>query len=699
MCNVTIEHQDAHNFIMLLNGVPTELSYRNFGGRKAVETLGENGLAQLIDEAKQTIINQDFSTGCQRIFQTIGVSNTIEILRVCCGEAFLSYWKALLFRRKALGQGYSFRSMLKAVTGTKATLAQSYSPFVEELRTLCKEAQKGNLELPSSAFDNEEICDENIRVAFLFQDNNSLVFAVNENAVSLCTRNISDLKTPADVLHAAQTLRGAVLARSELSQHIAHWGGSFVFRVLHAVCPQKTVEYFCDYTQAQAKKYVLLDPRKTLKVLRFPFNDRNLTAFCHEILSALEQHRFVGGTVMVSQNLHTIRSSADRWMLYFPHNLTTHYRRLDFETINHPTLRKEAAEFLQSFVSATGEVNVQQLARYFYLLRSGLNALAAAPVASIKDVSLHHARLIKSRLDRTFGRSANHISEALQLLGRMYHWAVPECLEDENPFWCISIPNKGAFLQTTVPANLAALKVIAEHLDELPECVQIGHHLLLAIGSRARDAFHVRVSDLEFCDDGSGFLFYQSSKNFRRMRFQLPAPLVTKLKTYIEKTEALRELSGEDYVLLYMPNGRRSDSAYQPALLSFGTYNYYIDNLLSRYAPNLTVTTRSIRAEVGRRYHSDGLTPSQVSIALGNTPAVAKRHYHNLSPRDEAELYHRRYSTYFAVRPSSALADTAPHPMWGGCDSTDCQHRSLCHACPYLYTTEVDPYVPCTKSS
>ena len=697
MRNITIEHQNSHNFIVLLDGIPAELSYRNFGGRGAVAALGEDGLAHLINEAEQTIIAQDFSAGCQHIFQTIGVSNAVEILRVCCGDAFLSYWKALLFRRKALGQGHSFRSMLEVITGTKATLAQSDSPFVEELRALCEEVRSEATEIPPSSFSREEIRDGNISVAFLFQDNNSLVFAVNGKAVSLCTRQISDLKTPADVLRAAQILRESIFARSELIPHIIRWGGSFVFRVLHAVCPQETMDYFRNYAHAQVKKHILLDPRKTLKTLCFPFNDHSLSSFCHDILSSLEQHRFITGTVLVSQNLHTIRSSADRWMLYFSHNLTTHYRRLDFETITHPVLRKEAAQFLQSFATATGDVNVQQIARYFYLLRSGLNALVDASVSSIKNVSLHHARLVKSRLDRSFGCSANHISEALQVLGRMYHWASPQCTADENPFWCVTIPNKGAFLQTTVPANPTALKAIAEHLDELPKYVQIGHQLLLVMGSRAYDAFHIRVSDLEFSEEGAGFLHFLSSKNSRLMRFRIPAPLVAQLKEYIKKTVELRKRSGEDYLLLYEPVGRRGDSACKPVLLSYGTYNYYINNLIARYAPTLALTTRRIRAEVGRRYHSESLTSSQVSIALGNTPAVAKRHYRTLSPHDEAELYHRRYTTYFAVPPTAEA--TTPHPMWGSCDSSDCQHRSHCHACPYLYTTEVNPYAPYTKSS
>lgn len=699
MHNIAIEHENSYTFTVLLDGTPVSLSYRNFGGRKAVEALDEDGLAQLIDEAEQAIVTQDFSISIQRIFQTIGVSNAMEVLNVCCGEAFHAYWKALLFRRRVLGQGHSFRSMLAVLSGTKATLAQSDSPFVEKLRELCRATQRETIDFPVFSFSSEEISDENIRVAFLFQDNNSLVFTINGKGVSLCTRQIDDIKTSADVLRVAQTLREVILVRDNLKQHISHWGGSFVFRVLHAVCPQETVDYFRNYAQTQGEQRIPLNPRKTLKTLRFPFNDRSLASFCHEILSALEQHKFINETAMISQNLHTIRSSTDKWMLYFPQNLTTHYRHLDFESIRHTALRKEAVQFLQAFAATNGGASVQQIARYFYLLRSGLNTLDDIHITSIKDVSIHHARLVKSRLDRAYGCSANHISEVLQVFGRMYHWAVPECTADENPFWCISIPNKGAFLQTTIPANPAALKVVADHSDELPECVQIGHQLLLVMGSRAYDAFSIQVTDLEFLDNGDGYLRFQSSKNHRLMRFHLPSPLTSRLKEYIKKTVVLRERCGENYLLLYVPNGRRNDSACKPSLLSYGTYNYYINNLITRYAPTLALTTRRIRAEVGRRYHSDGLSSSQVAIALGNTPAVAKRHYRTLTPRDEAALYHRRYTTYFAVPPAFSLEAAPPHPMWGSCDSAACQHRSHCHKCPYLYTAEVNPYVPSTKSS
>lgn len=281
----------------------------------------------------------------------------------------------------------------------------------------------------------------------------------------------------------------------------------------------------------------------------------------------------------------------------------------------------------------------------------------------------------------------------------MYHWAVPECVEEDNPFWRVSIPNKGAFLQTTRPADSASLKLIAEHAEELPEYVQIGNQLLMLMLSRAGDAFSVCVSDLEVLGDGTSLLRYQSGKNQRRMRFRVPAALTERLLAYIRKTESLRQRSGSDYILLYEPKGRRDGSECAPQLLTYGTYNYYIGKLLDRYGADYGLTTRRIRAEGGRRYHSMGMPSSQVAIALGNTPTVAQRHYRTFSPRDEAEHFHRVYARFFSSAPDPVAEVDTPHPMWGGCGSGVCREGNHCHACPYLYTTEVNPYAGCAKSS
>ena len=46
MHQITIEHQNSHNFIVMVGGVSAVLSYRNFGGRATVDALGEEGLTQ-----------------------------------------------------------------------------------------------------------------------------------------------------------------------------------------------------------------------------------------------------------------------------------------------------------------------------------------------------------------------------------------------------------------------------------------------------------------------------------------------------------------------------------------------------------------------------------------------------------------------------------------------------------------------------
>lgn len=699
MHKITVEHVNSHNFLVMLDEAAVSLSYKSFGGRMAVDTLGEAGLAELIEETERVITARDFSTGCQRIFQCVGVSNAMALLDACCRDAFRAYWKALLYQRKRFGKGTSFRSMLTAVTGTKATLAQSDSAFVEELRELCGEVQQ-NTECPCVSVEaDEEVVDGDIRVSFRSQWNNSQIFVVNGEVVSLCTRQVSEIKTATEVLCAAQALREVIRNQADLRSYVARWGGSFVFRLLRAVCPEETVDYFRQRVVERAEERLLADPRKALKELGFPFNDQRLASFCGAILSAMEQERVELGLKLAFTNLRAVQASSDNWMLYYNSNLGTHYRRINFWEIEHECLRKEATGFLQAYLRANGDVSPTHVSRYYYLLRSGLNALAYAGVSSINDATITHVRFVKSYLDCHRHCSANHISEVLQMLGRMYHWAVPDCAEEDNPFWCVSIPNKGAFLQTTVPADSASLKLIAEHAEELPEYVQAGNQLLMLMLSRAGDAFSVRVSDLEVLEDGTSLLRYQSGKNQRRMCFHIPATLTERLLAYIRKTESLRERSGSDFILLYEPSGRRDGSECAPRILTYGTYNYYIGKLLERYAAGYGLTTRQIRAEGGRRYHSMGLPSSQVAIALGNTPTVAKRHYRTFSPQDEAEIFHRMYAGAFTPVKDEVAETVTPHPMWGSCGNGTCQERSHCHACPYLYTEEMSQYAVCAKNS
>ena len=79
---ITVEHKKAHNFLVTLDEISVLLSYKNFGGRNAVDALGEGGLAELLEETERVIIAQNFSVGCQRIFQCAGVSNAMAFVPV-----------------------------------------------------------------------------------------------------------------------------------------------------------------------------------------------------------------------------------------------------------------------------------------------------------------------------------------------------------------------------------------------------------------------------------------------------------------------------------------------------------------------------------------------------------------------------------------------------------------------------------------
>lgn len=164
----------------------------------------------------------------------------MTLLDVCCKEAFIDYWVDLVCYRQATGQGVSFRNILAIVGGTKATKTQSRNPLVEKLKQICMDPQHTD-DTVEPIIPKEEILGECVRVAFLKQTNNTLIFSVNGETVSLCIKNANMPRSAAEDLSAVNALEEVLSTGSELHVLIERWGGTFVFRLLHALYADKTV--------------------------------------------------------------------------------------------------------------------------------------------------------------------------------------------------------------------------------------------------------------------------------------------------------------------------------------------------------------------------------------------------------------------------------------------------------------------------
>lgn len=701
---VSIIHSKSHNFAVVIDSTTILLSYKNFGGRDAVLSLGETGLRDLIHGAEMAIINQNNPSTIRTFFQTVGCSNALILIDTLCAEKFERYWHTIALQRKGLGKGVSFRAILQDISGTKATLGQKLGfPLIARLQGISLHIAHSSLppehNLPLSTASSATAPD--FHIVYLYQSNNSHFWEINGHSISFCTNRVSGLKNVDDFLHVAQTLKQTILDRGNLSYFTAQWGGSFVFRVLGVICPNETIEYFRFLARQNTARRELIEPRKLLETHNFSCNDPLTSKFTNDLLTTLEQERTSAANELIAGNTLEVNVRDDVWVLYYKNGSTTAYRRCDFSEIENHELRSEAVSFLRTYWHSSATVTVTQTARYFYLLRDGLNTLTYFKLSSICQVSLAHARTVKSRLERSCSKSANHISETIQLLGRMFDWALLRYNKaiEINPFRQIDIPNKRAFLQTTTPSDVRALRAIHSHLPELPVYMQLAFELMLLTLARAHDVFHLKTSNFSFL--GTGTLQFISSKNNKFMNFEIPAHLCTRLQNYIASTADLRKEMGCDYIFLYRPSQTRVESARQPELLSFAKFNYHLNKLLASFSPEHHITVRQIRAEGGRRYHHDGMTSSQVSLALGNTPEVARKHYRTLSARDEAELYHRIYQSYLADLPELESPPPTPTLLWGQCNSqSNCCHHKSCDTCPFRYTKEEAPiHEQCPKTS
>ena len=698
MHTINIRHQSQYMFSLEIDGEAIELSYKSVGGRDALLELGEERLFSIIIAMKDAISNDYRITVVHDFFETVGCANAMKIIEITCPDEFCDFWRKIAQLCKCEGRGYSFRKVLQEISGTKATLGHSLSSgLMDKLRNICEKLKTmPNDDVAVTVIENNKriVSNAGITVCFSRCFNNSAVYIINGKEVVVCKNRAKDIETVDSLFCAAKTLRAAISQGNSIKPYTERWGGSFVFRVLGAVCEGETLSYFESLAEAQIDNRYLPKPHKTLENLNYAFNDKSNSEFISKIMHTQERVCNRAGNKLIAGNDAEIMQKENSWRLYYLDGGKPKFVVISFFEIENACLKSEGISFLRDLWHSGKTHSVTQIARYFHSLRDGLNSLESPHISSISQVNVAHARKIKSHMDRTLNCSPNAISEALQVLGRMYYWSCHiNCITGQvnNPFWIVTIPNKRAYLKTTKPADRKTLQIVIDNINELPECVRLAFKLMLLTLARAYDIFHLGVGDVLPNEHGETVLKYIASKNHRPMSFRIPSKFVAEILAYVERTEIFRQELGEKgYLLIYKTANVRAGSARKPEILNSEKFSYHLDRLLEKYAPNENyhITPRQIRAEGGRRYHAEGRVESDIAIMLGNTPNVAKKHYGQMTPRDEAELYHRAYQRYFEETSCEEIKETENicAPLWGSCSANTCAHKNVCTRCSSLNT-------------
>ncbi len=697
---INIEHQHGYRFNLKINDINVELSYKSCGGRKSIEELGVDGVSALLNDA----ITEFRVAQCQKaiscIFSTFGVSNAMRIIEHTIPEEFVSYFLNTACALHHIGEKASFRETLRHISGTKATLNHNNDDeYIRRLISGCDDIVKGSFypEVKvikpgtikiNSDYGYTDARYDGIEVAFWKKGNNTIHYMVNGIEVTTCCNRIYNKVDTNLVLDIALYVRETIHAQSSLVPLTKKWGGTFIFRLMRAVCEDDAYLYFQKLAEKLTESRQKVEPRKILKEHHYTFSDRENAAFISSILSVMEKVKNNETDNLISSNKNMLLSNNDVWSLYYPEGKNAKLRKLDFTGIKTPGLRQQAKDFLRDRFLSEDELKVTQLARYFYCLHIAANILSPR-IHSIGQVKTVDARLIKSTMEAE-GKSANDISETIMVVQLMFDWQNPE--EDlDNPFENVRIPNKGNFAEVTPAARDEAIDLINEHFDELPECVQLAFLLFLTTYSRGNDIFALSVNSIMTTEDGRSVIESYSGKNGKFGRDEISSYLAGRLYDYIKKTQNIRDEMGTDIILVYKDERSRLNSSRCGRILNPAKFSYHINKMLDKYASSGKVhhiTARSIRAYGGRKMQTEGMSEMEKSMKLKNTPKVSRKHYSDITDIEQAHNNARLLSATFRhlFEPDpekNNYVKTAPTTvLFGKCNSQNkCRHTLSCTAC------------------
>ena len=684
--------ENPHTFLLIVdNERQIVLSYSGFHGKTAVNALGENGLLALLQNLQSSMGTAVEMTMLNNFFSVVGVQNAILLIEAFCPDKFASLWQNEALRRKSIGAAVSFRKVLAALSGTDATLAHlRNNAFLARLKSICEQVKTATslVSIPLSKHEADKI-----QVSFLRTQNNCLYFKINGNEVSFC-KNRVHLCDEQGVLAAALKIRDALLHDMPLNPFTAQWGGSFVLRVLFALCPAETLLYFRRFAASETALRKMVFPRKILKDLNFSLNDAHIHDFVQEILTVLEAEQTHAIPHLLEGNHDEIQTDNDEWTLYYTELEVLKFRKFEFQRIHNPNLRREVRLFLRARFEQNDTVT--QIARYFYLLCDCLQVFEDDFQESISEANALLTGKLQAYM-QSHHYSPNKISEANQVMGRFFAWACFGKYESlpRNPFWEHTLANKGRFVQPVSPASKKTMDIVNAHMSELPEYIQIAYLLFLTTMARANDIFAIKISDIEFLENGYGRFVYYTSKNRKLQSTRLDRELTARIRKYIASTALLRKAEGTECILIYSTPGLRNGSIRIAKHLNSHAFNAQTQKLLDKYSDgSLKLTPRMIRAEGGRRLYAAGKTGTEVSLILGNTPPIANKHYRSLTPEDEAALYHSSYEHEFAFLFEEEPIDIPfcpqmPSLFFGSCKSQSCDvNCKRCEVCSALVVRE-----------
>jgi len=378
--------------------------------------------------------------------------------------------------------------------------------------------------------------------------------------------------------------------------------------------------------------------------------------------------------VFVAGNAREMDLNKDVWTLFLANTLSFRCRNIDFSNIESVSLRKEAKMYLKDKLTLEKRLNLSfdlvRVTKAFNFLSSKCN------VEYLRDVKASHVTHLLNAMQNgvittdhggnySIGSSAVIIKECSNIVNFLITQEKYPFRPHLNEFYNIKFHNTANMCNNKtkiIPDEVS--KQLDQHYHKLKdENHRLVYEILAVTGLRFCDVQHLEKDCLKPCKENDDYmmLIYTPNKTVNRrkkkgydlkLEASIPLSLANKIERQIEKTEYIRQATGEPYILYNNLNKKHGERFQKINGSHVRAINELIkDNEICDVNGELwKYSSRQSRKTLTVKLIEQGFPIQQVAMQLGHShTGTTAKYYAEVRQMKLADLNHEFYKERFKM--------------------------------------------------
>lgn len=526
--------------------------------------------------------------------------------------------------------------------------------------------------------------DSEFKINYLGQRNNEYIFSINGKEIALFSRTTKKqlLTLPSDLHLICGILKLYVVNGDDLRLLIKLYGMKSVFEILNIIAKNETLQLVRNEITA------FRNNRKQYHYLNF-FGVKQ-TYYENELITEIKQ--IIDCALKDNAKILPLGNASEYkkdkcWVLYDIENEMLSCFTFDFMLIKNDKLRSEIIDLMRNLVQ------YRTIRSSWNIFNRIKNVVSLVPdltsILKISNSDLIKIK-VKSRENRWSEKTINQQFSAISFLFDFI--CARDGVDKKNNISDCFIPNPDN--NQTIPTTTEDLIRLIKASENAPICVQLILKLLCLTGARLGEILSLQLTDIKTDDDGKPYIERFLSKTLeshsvsRRPSYvssYILDEIYKQIIQYIEDTKSIREHMNTEYIFIISTHQNKYKDNNSYRIIDAHRFRFELDKITEKSGlPK--IRPKYIRAWFGKNAFKSGLSSEEVSLLLGNTPAVSEAHYNMMNTEEEAQHYNQAYEILFShLNNNSNSNKKATDIMYGKCNSSLlCSDGTNCANCPHL---------------